>query len=448
MTILRDVADALWGPFLMTLILGAGLYLTIGLRGMSISGIPAALRFLLSPAARAGAAGAGEISPFAALMSALAATVGVGNIAGVATAIHLGGPGAVFWMWMTALVGMATKYSETFLAVTFRAEVKGNYLGGPMYYIKLGLGSRWAVLGTAYAVFGAIAAFGVGASVQANTIADVLQTTFAIPTWFAAAILVLGTFAVLVGGLQRIAAASEVLVPVMIVVFLGVGVIVLALNAAKLPHALFLILSSAFSGTAAAGGFAGSTLALAMRYGVARGIFSNEAGLGSAAIIHSAAKSNDPVRLGAIGMLGTFIDTLVVNSMTALVIISTGAWTSGLTAASLTSQAYDHALPGAGAFIVAVSLVLFAFTTILGWSVYGERCAAFLCGVGIVKPYRYAWCAAVGVGALVRLDMVWLFADIMNALMALPNIVALLALSPTIFRLTNAGLARERTLAS
>lgn len=443
---LGRVADIVWGPALMALILGTGLYLSVGLRGISLSRIPEAFRLLLSPAARGQAPGAGEISPFAALMSALAATVGVGNIAGVATAIHLGGPGAIFWMWMTAIVGMATKYAETFLAVTYREEVDGNFLGGPMYYIKLGLGARWMWLGIAFAIFGSFAALGVGASVQANAVADVLTTQFKVPTWVTALTLVVATFAVLIGGLKRIAAVSQFLVPSMIVLFLGAGLIALAINITAIPDALRLIVQSAFSETAAVGGFAGSTVAMAMRFGIARGMFSNEAGLGSAAILHAAAKSNDAVKLGAIGMLGTFIDTLVVNSMTALVILSTGVWTSGATAASLTASAYESALPGFGGLIVSISLVLFAFTTVLGWCVYGERCAAFLFSVRIIKPYRFLWCGVVGIGAVLHLELAWLIADIMNALMALPNIVALLALSPMIFRITHQRLAMGRPL--
>jgi len=439
-SLLQAVADVVWGPALMLLIVGTGIYLTIGLRGFSITQIPQALRLLLSTEARGNAPGAGEISPYAALMSALSATVGVGNIAGVATAIHLGGPGALFWMWMTALVGMATKYAETFLAVSFREQVDGHFLGGPMYYIKLGLGAKWTWLGVCFAVFASFAALGVGASVQANAVADVLNAQFGILPAVSAIVLVCLTFAVLVGGLKRIAAVSEMLVPLMIVLFLGTGLLVLALNISAIPQALSLIFSSAFTGTAATGGFAGATVGVALRYGIARGLFSNEAGLGSAAILHATARSNDPVKLGAIGMLGPFIDTLVVNSMTGLVIITTGAWLSGKTAAPLTALAYESALPGVGAHIVSVSLVLFAFTTVLGWSVYGERCAAFLFGIKAIKPYRYLWCAAVGIGAITSLNLAWLVADIMNALMALPNLVALLALSPLIFKLT-----RERT---
>lgn len=439
--LLQSIGDFVWGPALMLLIVGTGVYLTIGLRGFSITRVPDAFRLLLSSEARSKASGAGEISPYAALMSALSATVGVGNIAGVATAIHLGGPGALFWMWLTALVGMATKYAETFLAISFRQEVDGHFLGGPMYYIKLGLGQKWTWLGGCFAVFASFAALGVGAGVQANAVADVLRAQFGVPSTVSGLVLVVLTFVVLVGGLRRIAAVSEKLVPFMILLFLSAGFIVLALNIAALPRALSLIFTSAFTGAAAAGGFAGAAVGAAMRFGIARGLFSNEAGLGSAAILHATARSNDPVKQGAIGMLGTFIDTLVVNSMTGLVIISTGAWLSGKTAAPLTAFAYESALPGVGSIIVSISLILFAFTTILGWSVYGERSAVYLVGVRAIKPYRYLWCLAVGVGAVTSLSTAWLVADIMNALMALPNLVALLALSPLIFKLTREHLA-------
>jgi len=445
---LQAIADVVWGPALMLLIVGTGIYLSIGLRGFSITQIPAAMRLLLSPEARGKAPGAGEISPYAALMSALSATVGVGNIAGVATAIHMGGPGALFWMWVTALVGMATKYAETFLAVSFREKVDGHFLGGPMYYIKLGLGPKWTWLGTTYAIFASIAALGVGAGVQANAVADVAYAQFGAAHAATAVVLVMLTFAVLVGGLRRIAAVSERLVPFMIILFLGLGFLVLALNIPALPRALSMIFAGAFTGTAAAGGFAGAAVGVALRYGIARGLFSNEAGLGSAAILHATARSNDSVKLGAIGMLGTFIDTLVVNSMTGLTIIVTGAWLSGKTAAPLTALAYESTLPGIGSFIVSISLILFAFTTVLGWSIYGERCAVYLVGVKAIKPYRYVWCLAVGIGATTSLNLIWLIADIMNALMALPNLVALLALSPLIFKRTRERVASGHSLAA
>ena len=445
--LLTAASDFLWGPVTMILILGTGLYLSIGLRGISIRRIPQALRLLVSPAARGEAKGDGEISPFAALMTALSATVGVGNIAGVATAIHLGGPGALFWMWMTALVGMATKYAETMLAVTYReVSPRGHYLGGPMYYIKHGLGPRWAWLGTLFAIFAATAAFGVGNIVQTNSIADALNAEFNLPFWVTAVVLTVLVFVVIIGGVKRIAILSSSLIPVMIVVYFVGGIFLLIVNAGEVPAAIELIFTSAFNGTAATGGFAGVAVAAAIRFGVARGIFSNEAGLGTAAIAQAAARSDDPVRNGAIGMLGTFIDTLVVNSMTGIAIITTGVWMSGETGAPLTAMAYSTALPGFGGVIVSISLVLFAFTTILGWGMYGERCAAYLFGDRAIIPYRYMWAIIVPVGALAKLEIVWIFADIMNALMAVPNLLALLLLSPVVFKVTRDRLGGGQSL--
>jgi len=445
---LRTAGDVAWGPAMMALILGTGLYLSIGLRGISITRIPEALLLLASSRARAKAPGQGEISPFAALMTALAATVGVGNIAGVATAIHMGGPGALFWMWVTGLVGMATKYAETFLAVTYRKETNGHYLGGPMYYIALGLGPRWRWLGAAFAVFASIAALGAGSSVQANSVADVLQAQFNVPLWVSAAVLAAATFAVVIGGVKRIAATAEVLVPTMICLFLGSGLVVLIAHLPQLPDVFALVFRAAFTNDAALGGAAGTSVALAMRFGIARGIFSNEAGLGSAAILHAAARSDDPVRLGTIGMLGTFIDTLVVNSMTGLVIIGSGAWIQGETGAPLTALAFKSVMPQIGGAIVSISLVLFAFTTILGWCVYGERCAAYLFGDQIIVPYRYLWCIIVPIGAMSQLELVWLAADVTNALMAVPNLIALILLSPIVFRETHKRLIGGQRLLS
>ena len=446
--ILTVVSDFLWGPLTMILILGTGLYLSIGLRGISILRIPESLRLMVSPAARDKAKGGGEISPFAALMTALSATVGVGNIAGVATAIHLGGPGALFWMWMTALVGMATKYAETMLAVTYReVSPRGHYLGGPMYYIKHGLGPKWAWLGTLFAVFAATAAFGVGNIVQTNSIADALGAEFGVPFWVTAVILMILVFTVVIGGIKRIATISSTLIPLMVLLYFLGGIFLLIVNADEVPAAIDLIFTSAFSGTAATGGFAGAAIAAAIRFGVARGIFSNEAGLGTAAIAQAAARSDDPVRNGAIGMLGTFIDSLVVNSMTGIAIITTGVWMSGETGAPLTAMAYNHALPGIGGAIVSISLVFFAFTTILGWGFYGERSAAYLFGDRAIVPYRYLWTIIVPVGALSKLEIVWILADIMNALMAIPNLTALLLLSPIVFKITKERLGGGQKLA-
>lgn len=441
-----DVISGWVWLIMMFPLLGIGLYLTIGLKGMSIRRLPEALGVLFSKDAGDNAPGDGEISPFKALMTALSATVGTGNIAGVATAIFLGGPGAIFWMWMTALVGMATKYGEAVMAVHFREiDEDGRYVGGPMYYIKNGLGPKWTWLGTTFALLAICAGLGAGNTVQANSISDVLESNLGIPMWITAFVVLTLTAMVLIGGIQRIAQVAGKLVPIMVVFYLSASVIILAMNAAEIPAALSLIVSDAFTGTAATGGFAGAGVMAAIRFGVARGIFSNEAGLGSAPIAHAAAKTNDPVRQGAIGMLGTFIDTIIVCTMTALVIIVTGAWMSGETGATMTTIAFSSALPY-GNYIVVLSLMVFAFTTILGWSYYGERCAEYLFGPKAITPFRVLWCAAIPVGALTGLEAIWLMADIMNALMAVPNLLALLLLSPIIFKITSERLSGGRKL--
>ena len=379
-------------------------------------------------------------------MTALSATVGTGNIAWVATAIFLGGPGAIFLMWMTALVGMATKYGEAVMAVHFREiDEDGRYVGGPMYYIKNGLGPKWTWLGTAFALLAITAGLGAGNTVQANSIADVLESNLGVPMWITAFVVLTLTAMVLIGGIQRIAQVAGRLVPLMIVFYVGASLVILFINFAEIPAALSLIVSDAFTGTAATGWFAGAAVMAAIRFGVARGIFSNEAGLGSAPIAHAAARTNDPVRHGAIGMLGTFIDTIIVCTMTALVIITTGAWTSGENGATMTSIAFDSVLPY-GNFIVVFALITFAFTTILGWSYYGERCAEYLFGPKSITPFRVLWCAAIPVGALTGLQEIWLMADIMNALMAVPNLLALLLLSPIIFKITSDRLSGGRKL--
>lgn len=445
-TSVLDVISGWVWLIMMFPLLGIGLYLTIGLKGMSIRRLPEALGVLLSKDAGDNAAGEGEISPFKALMTALSATVGTGNIAGVATAIFLGGPGAIFWMWMTALVGMATKYGEAVMAVHFREiDEDGRYVGGPMYYIKNGLGPKWTWLGTTFALLAIFAGLGAGNTVQANSISDVMESNLGIPMWMTAFVVLSLTAMVLIGGIQRIAQVAGKLVPIMVVFYISASVIILAMNAGAIPAALAMIVSDAFTGTAATGGFAGAAVMAAIRFGVARGIFSNEAGLGSAPIAHAAAKTNDPVRQGAIGMLGTFIDTLIVCTMTALVIIVTGAWMSGENGATMTTIAFESALPF-GNYIVIIALTVFAFTTILGWSYYGERCAEYLFGVKAITPFRVLWCAAIPVGALTGLEAIWLMADIMNALMAVPNLLALLLLSPIIFKITSDRLSGGRKL--
>lgn len=425
-----------WGIPMLVLILGVGVYLTSGLRLLSILKIPLGFK-LLWKGRIPGDPKAGEITPFNALMTSLAATIGTGNIAGVATAIFLGGPGALFWMWMTALVGMATKYAEAVLAVRFReVDSRGKHVGGPMYYIKNGLGPKWKWLGVLFAVFASIAGFGIGNMVQSNSIANALTANFSIPEWVSGVVIMILVGLVLIGGIHRIGSIAGKLVPFMAVAYITVSAIVLLINATEIPHAFSLIFTHAFTPTAATGGFAGAAVWAAIRFGVARGVFSNEAGLGSAPIAHAASQSKGPVSQGLVAMLGTFIDTIIICSFTGLAIIASGAWTSGETGAALTSLAFDLALPGFGGYVIAVALTLFAFTTILGWSYYCERSLEFLFGTKAIVPFRITWSVATLVGATVKLGFVWLLADTLNALMAIPNLIALALLSPIVFKIT------------
>lgn len=428
------VNGVVWGPPMLILILGVGAFMQISLKLMPILRMPHGFRLLAK--GRKGT-GEGQISPFNALMTALSATIGTGNIAGVATAVFLGGPGALFWMWMTALVGMATKYSEAVLAVKFRErDEAGNYVGGPMYYIKNGLGQKWAWLGAAFAIFGAIAAFGIGNGVQANGVAQVLEANFGFNTSVTGVVLMVLTGAVILGGITRIGAVAGALVPFMAVSYVTIGLIVLMLNADQFGNALNLVFSHAFTSTAAEGGFAGAAVWAAIRFGVARGVFSNEAGLGSAPIAHAAAETKGPVNQGLIAMLGTFIDTIIVCSITGLAIITSGVWTSGESGAALTSLAFETTLPGFGGYMIAISLSIFAFTTIIGWSYYGEKCVGYLMGAKVLLTYRVLWIAMIYFGATADLGLIWLLADTLNAMMALPNLIAIALLSPVVIKVT------------
>lgn len=439
-TLIDGINSILWGerlymPLLIPLLAFVGVYLTLGLRLMPWRYLPRAFGLLWR--GRKASTEEGDISAFQALMTALSATIGTGNIAGVATAIYFGGPGAVFWMWVIALFGMATKYAEAVLAVQYReVDVLGKHVGGPMYYIRNGLGRNWRWLGGAFALFGMLAAFGIGNMVQSNTVADELHNSLAVPLWtsgLASAVLV---GAVIIGGITRIAEVAEKLVPFMAAAYVAGALLIILLHAGQVPHALSLIVHGAFTDTAASGGFAGATVFMALRWGFARGIFSNEAGLGSAPIAHAAARTADPVRQGMVAMLGTFIDTVVICSMTALVIIITGAWNQGVQGAPMSSLAFDTGLPGPGGYIVTFGLIIFAFTTMLGWSYYGERCGEYLFGVKVIMPFRLVWVVAIFIGAQFKLEFVWLLADVLNGLMALPNLIALLLLSPVLFKIT------------
>ncbi len=448
---LNAVDSFIWGPPLVILLFGTGLYLTIGLRFMPIRRLPYAISLLFSGKKASGEGSEGEISPIAALFTALSATIGTGNIAGVATAITLGGPGAVFWMWMTAVVGMATKYSEALLAVRFReVDERGQHVGGPMYYIKNGMGKNWVWLAWAFAILTAIAAPGTGNLVQANGVSALFRDNMNIATWQTGLVMAILVFMVIMGGVKSIAKVASFLVPIMALFYIGGALIVLATNASLVPAAFMQIIHDAFNPSAAAGGFIGASVMVAMSQGANRGSFSNEAGLGSAAIAHASANTNDPVRQGTIAMLGTFIDTLVVCTMTALVILTAPAifapggaadgtlpvWQSGIaSAASVTANAFGASIPG-GQWIVTIGLAVFAFTTILGWALYGERSMEFMFGVKVIPFYRVAWCIVVYLGAVYTNDLAWTLASIGNGMMAAPNLIALLGLSGVIFAMT------------
>ena len=429
-----QINSIVWGPMMLVLILGVGFFLQAGLKFMPIVKLGFGFKLLWKGRR---ATGEGQISPFNALMTSLSATIGTGNIAGVATAIFLGGPGALFWMWMTALVGMATKYAEAVLAVKYREQDElGNFVGGPMYYIKNGLSSKWFWLAPTFAGFGAIAGFGIGNTVQANSVASVIESNFNVPPLYTGIVLMLLTAGVILGGIERIGNVAGKLVPFMAIAYILGGLSVLMINAGEIPSAISTIFTQAFTPTAATGGFAGAAVWAAIRFGVARGVFSNEAGLGSAPIAHAAASTAGPVNQGLIAMLGTFIDTLIVCSITGLAIVSSGVWTSGVTGAALTSAAFETALPGIGGYMVAISLAVFAFTTILGWSFYSEKCVTFFFGTSSILPFRLLWCVAVPIGATANLGFIWLLADTLNAMMAIPNLIALALLSPIVFKLT------------
>ena len=430
-----------WGPLMLALLLGTGIYLSVGLRFITVRKIPMGLRLMWS--GRQGT-GDGDISPFSALMTSLSATIGTGNIAGVATAIALGGPGALFWMWMTALVGLATKYAEAVCAVRFRErDADGHFSGGPMYYIRNGLHRRWHWLATAFAIFGGLAGFGIANTVQSNSVSQVLFDEFSVPPLATGLALMFLVGAVVLGGIRRIATVASLLVPFMALSYVLMSLFVIVVHLDHVPAALVTIVHSAFTPTAATGGFAGASVWAALRFGVARGIFSNEAGLGSAPIAHAAARTNQPVQQGMIAMLGTFIDTLVVCTMTGLVIVIMDVLPSGVSGASLTTMAFSGAFPG-GQYIVTLGLCLFAFTTMIGWSFYGERCLVFLFGTKAILPFRLAWVLAVPVGTVVELEMVWLIADTLNAFMALPNLIALILLGPLVFRITREYLSEDQ----
>jgi AGCS family alanine or glycine:cation symporter len=421
-TLLGRISDWVWGPPLLILLVGTHLFLTVRLRFIQRY-LLKAIRISFSGEKE----GAGDISQFGALMTALAATIGTGNIVGVSTAVAAGGPGAVLWMWLTGVFGIATKYAEAVLAVKFRIRTpSGDMGGGPMYVLERGLGMKW--LGVVFAVLTAVAAFGIGCMVQANSISALLHESYAVPTWISGLVLTVLTAVVILGGIKSIATVCEKLVPFMAVFYVLGCLVLLVVHADRVPDTLRLILTSAFTGQAAMGGFLGAGVREAIRFGIARGLFSNESGLGSAPIVAAAAQTKNPVRQALVSSTGTFWDTVVVCAMTGLVVVNSTRWTEGLKGAALTKAAF-HDLGVIGPIILSIGLLTFVFSTILGWSYYGEKAAEYLIGERAVKPYRYLWVVAVMVGSVATMPAVWAFADIANGLMAVPNLISLIALS-------------------
>lgn len=432
-----------WGWPMIVLLVGTGLLLTILTGGVQFRYLGFALREVLGKLTQK-AAGPGEVSPFQAVATALASTVGVGNIAGVATAISIGGPGALFWLWVSGVLGMCTKFAEIVIALHYREkDDTGQMRGGAMYVLKKGLGLPW--LGTIFAGLVALAAFGIGNMVQSNSVAASLQASFGLSPSITGVVLAALTAAVILGGIKRIGQFTEYLVPFMAIFYLGGGLFILVRFAGEIPAALSLVFSSAFSGAAATGGFAGSTIMLAMRYGIARGLFSNEAGLGSAPMVHSAARTDHPVRQGLYGIFEVFVDTILVCTTTGMVILVTGVWSGGATGAALAGEAFAVGLPGSwGNIVVTTSLVLFAFSTVIGWSYYGETGIVYLFGAKATMPYRLLWLVFIYLGAVGSLHLVWDVADTLNGLMAIPNLIAVLGSIALLRKLTREFFASQK----
>ena len=436
---LNMVDSFVWGPPLMILLIGTGVLLTVRLGLLQVMKLPKALALIFT----ARNSGNGDINSFQALCTALAATVGTGNIVGVATAIKAGGPGALFWMWLAAFFGMATKYAEGVLAVKYRTvDENGNASGGPMYYIEQGLGKSFKPLAVLFSVFGVMTAcLGSGTFTQVNAITSITEVSLGIPVIYTAAILTVLVAVVTIGGLQSIAKVASKIVPFMAVLYVITTVSVLVYYSDKVADAFMLVINSAFNPTAAMGGFLGATVMVAMRNGVARGIFSNEAGLGSAPIVAAAAKTKWPAEQGLVSMTGTFIDTIIICSLTGLTLIVSGVWCGDVNGAAMTEAAFSSAFPYAAKYLLTAGLVLFAFTTIIGWNYYGERCVEYLFGVKGIKPYRYIFIGLVAIGAFLKLEMIWVLADIVNGLMAIPNLIALIGLSGVVVAETKAYFA-------
>ena len=433
---LNAIDSFVWGPPLLVLLVGTGILLTIRLQLLQVFKLPQALKLIFS----AKNDGHGDVNSFKALCTALAATVGTGNIVGVATAIKAGGPGALFWMWMAAFFGMATKYAECLLAVKYRTvDANGNISGGPMYYIENGLGKAYKPLAVMFAAFGILCAyFGIGTFAQVNSIVEITQISAGIPVTYTGIVLTVVVAAVTIGGLKSIATVASKVVPGMAVLYFFTTVGILIVFADQVPNAIATVLNSAFNATAAQGGFLGATVMLAMRSGVARGVFSNESGLGSAPIVAAAAKTKWAAEQGLVSMTGTFIDTIVICTLTGLSLVVTGVWTGPLNGAAMTEAAFTMAFPAFGSLLLLVGLVLFAFTTILGWNYYGERCVEYLMGVKAILPYRIIFIILIACGPFLKLEEIWVLADIVNGLMAIPNLIALIALSGVVVAETKA----------
>eukprot|EP01029_Cantina_marsupialis_P008628 TRINITY_DN20387_c1_g1_i1.p1 TRINITY_DN20387_c1_g1~~TRINITY_DN20387_c1_g1_i1.p1 ORF type:complete len:441 (+),score=59.05 TRINITY_DN20387_c1_g1_i1:48-1370(+) len=429
--LISDLSGFVWGVPMLILLVGTGLYLTIRLKGMQFWALGHAVKLIFTKEKSA----KGDISHFQALMTALAATVGIGNIVGVATAITFGGPGAVFWMWVTGLVGMATKYSEAILAVKYREKGKHGYKGGPMYYLANGL--NMPKLAFLFALFTVLASFGIGNMTQSNAVANALSSQFEIPSWVTGLVLLTITSFVLMGGIKSIGKTTSFLIPFMIIIYLTTSFSIIVTNFDKVGDAFYLIFYHAFNPIAAGGGFAGAAVAAAIRYGIARGVFSNESGLGSAPIAAAAAKTDDPVKQALVSMTQTFIDTLVVCTMTALIILMAPMWTNGVNAGELTLKSFQYFLGDFGAITIVFATVLFGYSTILGWSYYGERAFEYIFGSKSIKLYRIVFISIILVGAMTELKLVWNFSDLANGLMAIPNLIALLLLSKVITEETN-----------
>lgn len=428
--VLNRIDSIVWGPWLLILLVGTGVFLSCRLGFLQVMKLPRALKLIFFARNK----GDGDIDSFKALCTALAATVGTGNIVGVATAIKLGGPGALFWMWLAAFFGMATKFSEGCLAVKFRqVDDQGNIAGGPMYYIEMGLGKKWKPLAVAFALFGIMTAMlGSGTTTQMNAIVSSVQAGFGVSTYITCAIVTVLVAIITFGGLQSISKTASKIVPAMAVIYFIITVIFLVMNSAELPRAIGEVFSGAFNGTAAAGGFAGAGLMLAIRSGIARGLYSNESGLGSAPIVAAAAKTKWPAEQGLISMTGTFIDTIIICTLTGLTIIVSGVWTGPTNGAEMTQAAFATTYGSLAPFILTISLTLFAFTTIIGWNYYGERCWEYLFGTKTIKLYRLGYIAILASAVFLKLEAIWSLADIVNGLMAIPNLIALLGLSGVI----------------